>query len=78
MEAEVIQAVRCLYDPASEPGVRQEANRFLEAFQNRLEAWQVALDFVTRPEVPGEIALFGGQTLKHKVTYNLVSIFSPV
>jgi hypothetical protein len=67
MEEEVIKAVRCLYSAGSESGMRQEANKFLESFQNRLEAWQVALDFVTRSDVPSEIALFGGQTLKHKV-----------
>lgn len=67
MEGKVVEAVRILYSPQSFPASRKEANRFLESFQDTLDAWTVSMSFLTGSGYPNELALFGAQTIKHKV-----------
>ncbi|KAI8642121.1 armadillo-type protein [Parasitella parasitica] len=70
--ASVLKALSSLYGTTNRQANR-EANRWLEAFQKKPEAWAVANSLMKLPEIENNVGarLFAAQTLKQKITYDL-------
>ncbi|KAM0745613.1 ARM repeat-containing protein [Meredithblackwellia eburnea MCA 4105] len=67
---QVVQALQSLYhDP--DPTAKEKANAWLSDFQKTNEAWATAQLLLFAPDAPLEAKLFGAQTFRSKVTYDL-------
>jgi transportin-3 len=63
---QVVAAINALYKDENS-SVRQEADRWLEAWQGTTEAWSVANGLLHDPASTAEVTYFCAQTLKTKV-----------
>ncbi|KAI8365426.1 armadillo-type protein [Choanephora cucurbitarum] len=66
----VLEALSSLYN-STDKQTNREANRWLESFQKKPEAWAVADYLLKSNDVNLETQLFAAQTLKQKITYDL-------
>lgn len=62
---QLLSALQALYH--GDPGVKEQANRWLEAFQQSGDAWQVSHDILHAPSAGMEAHYFAAQTLRTKV-----------
>ncbi|PSC72289.1 transportin-3 isoform X1 [Micractinium conductrix] len=63
--AQLLQALQALYH--GDPAVKDQANKWLEAFQQSTEAWQVTNDILHNETAGMEAHYFAAQTLRTKV-----------
>ncbi|KAI8369742.1 armadillo-type protein [Blakeslea trispora] len=66
----VLEALSSLYS-STDRQTNREANRWLESFQKKPEAWTVADYLLKSNDANIETQLFAAQTLKQKITYDL-------
>lgn len=62
---QLLSALQALYH--GDPAVKDQANKWLEAFQQSAEAWQVSNDILHAPGAGMEAHYFAAQTLRTKV-----------
>jgi len=66
MRETLLQALQALYHPQVQSEVRQQANKWLEDFQQSTEAWQIADSLLHDPSAKYEAHLFCSQTIRTK------------
>ncbi|KAI8073059.1 armadillo-type protein [Gongronella butleri] len=66
----VLEHLSQLYS-AHDATVKKQASRWLEDFQKKPDAWQVADLLINNPSANMETRLFAAQTLRQKITYDL-------
>ncbi|KAI3438282.1 hypothetical protein D9Q98_000717 [Chlorella vulgaris] len=64
-QQQLLSALQALYH--GDPAVKDQANKWLEAFQQAIEAWQVSNDILHTPSAGMEAHYFAAQTLRTKV-----------
>ncbi|EFN54933.1 hypothetical protein CHLNCDRAFT_134668 [Chlorella variabilis] len=64
-QQQLLSALQALYH--GDPAVKDQANKWLEAFQQSAEAWQVSNDILHAPGAGMEAHYFAAQTLRTKV-----------
>ncbi|CAO3616853.1 unnamed protein product [Cunninghamella blakesleeana] len=67
---QVLEALSALYSNTNSGGKKQ-ALKWLEAFQKKSEAWQVADILINAENSNIETRLFAAQTFRQKITYDL-------
>lgn len=70
----VKEALGVMYSPAALQEQKKKATTFLESFQKTPEAWQVAHELLSDANSPLEFRMFASQTLRSKVTYDLLQL----